>query len=52
MGEQDMQVFDSSSRVLTEGFDGYLSKPIEQRELINEMKRVMSLTFYSHKSHL
>ena len=39
-------------RFLAEGFDGYLSKPIEQRELINEMKRVMNLTFDSHKSHL
>ena len=29
-------------RFLAEGFDGYLSKPIEQRELINEMKRVMT----------
>ena len=34
-------------RFLAEGFDGYLSKPLEQGELINEMKRVMNLTFYS-----
>ena len=31
-------------RFLSEGFDGYLSKPMEQQELIDEMKRVMSLT--------
>jgi CheY-like chemotaxis protein len=30
-------------RFLNEGFDGYLSKPLEQQELIDEMKRVMSL---------
>ena len=28
---------------LAEGFDGYLSKPLEQSELIVEMKRVMNL---------
>jgi len=28
---------------LSEGFDGYLSKPLEQQELIDEMKRVMKL---------
>ena len=28
---------------LGEGFDGYLSKPMGQAELINEMKRVMNL---------
>ncbi len=26
------------------GFDGYLSKPLESRELISEMKRVISMT--------
>ncbi len=36
-------------RFLAEGFDGYLSKPLEQGELINEMKRVMNLTFYSRE---
>jgi len=30
-------------RFLREGFDGYLSKPMEQQELIDEMKRVMNL---------
>jgi len=30
-------------RFLRDGFDGYLSKPLEQQELFNEMKRVMSL---------
>ena len=30
-------------RFLSEGFDGYLSKPMEQQELINEIKRVMKL---------
>ncbi len=30
-------------RFLYEGFDGYLSKPVEQQELIAEMKRVMGL---------
>ncbi len=30
-------------RFLAEGFDGYLSKPLEQGELIIEMKRVMNL---------
>jgi len=30
---------------LAEGFDGYLSKPMVQEELIVEMKRVMNLTF-------
>ena len=30
-------------RFLGEGFDGYLSKPLEQQELIDEMKRVMNL---------
>ena len=30
-------------RFLNEGFDGYISKPMEQQELIAEMKRVMSL---------
>ena len=29
-------------KFLAEGFDGYLSKPMEQAELINEMKRVMN----------
>jgi CheY-like chemotaxis protein len=33
---------------LAEGFDGYLSKPMEQVELINEFTRVMSLTFGSN----
>jgi PAS domain S-box-containing protein len=31
-------------RFLNEGFDGYLSKPMEQRELITELHRVMSLS--------
>jgi PAS domain S-box-containing protein len=30
-------------RFLSEGFDGYLSKPLEQQKLIDEMKRVMKL---------
>ena len=30
-------------RFLSEGFDGYLSKPMAQMELITEMKRVMSI---------
>ena len=30
-------------RFLSEGFDGYLSKPVEQHELIDEMKRVLDL---------
>ena len=33
---------------LAEGFDGYLSKPMEQGALITEMKRVMNLTFGSN----
>ena len=32
-------------RFLGEGFDGYLSKPMVQKEMVYEMKRVMSLTF-------
>ena len=32
-------------RLLSAGFDGYLSKPMEQKELITEMKRVMKVTF-------
>jgi len=31
-------------RFLSAGFDGYLSKPMEQKELISEMKRVMNST--------
>jgi YesN/AraC family two-component response regulator len=34
---------------MSEGFEGYLSKPLEQQELIDEMKRVMNLTFDSHE---
>ena len=34
---------DEKERFQSEGFDGYLSKPMEQQELIDEMKRVMSL---------
>ena len=34
---------DEKDRFLNEGFDGYLSKPMEQQELIDEMKRVMNL---------
>jgi CheY-like chemotaxis protein len=30
-------------RFLSEGFDGYLSKPMGQRELVVEMKRVLNL---------
>ena len=30
-------------RFLSEGFDGYLSKPVEQHELTDEMKRVLDL---------
>ena len=30
-------------RFLSEGFDGYLSKPMGQQELIDEMKRVMNI---------
>ncbi|HIJ86419.1 MAG TPA: PAS domain S-box protein [Desulfuromonadales bacterium] len=40
---------DEKERFLSEGFDGYLSKPMEQQELIDEMKRVMNLTFDSHE---
>ena len=34
---------DEKERFLSEGFDGYLSKPMERGELIAEMKRVMHL---------
>ena len=34
---------DEKKRFLSEGFDGYLSKPLEQKELVAEMKRVMNL---------
>jgi len=34
---------DEKERFLNEGFDGYISKPMEQWELIDEMKRVMNL---------
>ncbi|MFZ4860500.1 MAG: ATP-binding protein, partial [Desulfuromonadaceae bacterium] len=34
---------DEKERFLSEGFDGYLSKPLEQKELVAEMKRVMNL---------
>ena len=40
---------DEKERFLIEGFDGYLSKPMERQELIGEMKRVMNLTFDSHE---
>ena len=32
-------------RFLGEGFDGYISKPMVQKDMVAEMKRVMSLTF-------
>jgi CheY-like chemotaxis protein len=34
---------DEKEHFLSKGFDGYLSKPMEQQVLIDEMKRVMSL---------
>ena len=34
-------------RFLSEGFDGYLTKPMLTKELVDEMKRVMNLTFDS-----
>ena len=30
-------------RFLSEGFDGYLSKPMGQKELVVEMRRVMNI---------
>jgi len=38
---------DEKEHFLGERFDGYLSKPMEQGELITEMKRVMYLNFGS-----
>ena len=38
-------------RFLSAGFDGYLSKPLEQQELLDEMARVMSISWCGGARH-